>query len=290
MRQTFQQHNFSDERRAMVDRVNGILTHYWQEDIRVTLRQLFYRLVGANVIPNTERSYKNLGTLVSQGRLAGLIDWQAIEDRVRKAERHAEFESLADLARAALYSWRLPRWNTQPKYVELWCEKDALSSVLAPITANYHVTLMVNRGYSSSSAMYESACRLNERGDGKDKVVLYLGDHDPSGEDMVRDVRDRLTVFRVDCLEVRKVALTREQVDEHDLPPNPARTTDARFRQYQEEHGNHSWEVDALPPEVLEEIVEEAIEAEMDMKAYRAVIARETKLATTFRRTNGVKK
>jgi hypothetical protein len=131
---------------------------------------------------------------------------------------------------------------------------------------------MVNRGYSSASAMYESAQRF--RGADGSGVLFYLGDHDPSGEDMVRDVRDRLTMFGAD-VEVEKIALTMDQVEEYDSPPNPAKMTDSRAAGYVEKHGDSSWEVDALPPNVLAEIVHAAIGGVLDQGMMAKIIARE---------------
>lgn len=261
--------------------------------LRLTLRQLYYQLVSRAIIPNEEKSYKNLGGLVSDARLAGLVDWDAIEDRVRVPRHPPEFDSLADLVEAAVNSYRLPRWDGQENYVELWVEKDALAGVLAPIAREYHVTLMVNRGYSSQSAMYESAKRFRAHRYGKSGsakpgqlrdtrddalvrslVLLYLGDHDPSGEDMVRDVEDRLAMFGV-RVDVRKLALTMDQVREYNPPPNPAKITDSRARAYIEKYGDESWEVDALPPEVLTQIIEDELDTLVDRELMDQIMARE---------------
>ena len=250
----------------MIEACNGIITQYQAQKLTLTLRQLYYQLVTKNVISNEERSYKTLGNLVSDGRLAGLIDWDAIEDRVRVPRIPQEFKDLPELVRAAHDAYRLPRWKGQENYVELWVEKDAISGVLAPLANQYHITLMVNRGYSSQSAMYEAANRFkaeyikSRKPDTKLKQgrLLYLGDHDPSGEDMVRDISDRLEMFGADVI-VEKIALTMNQVQEYDPPPNPAKLTDSRSAGYIEKYGDSSWEVDALPPEVLHTIVKEAI-------------------------------
>lgn len=279
----FRDTNFRPATRALITQCNTIIAHYQSANLRLTLRQLYYQLVSRNVIPNSEKSYKSLGKTISEARLAGLVDWDAIEDRVRRPERASQFASLQSLARAALASWRLPRWADQPNYVELWVEKDALSGVLAPLADEFHIVLMVNRGYSSQSAMYESACRFNTDGDDKPKYLLYLGDHDPSGEDMVRDVRDRLEMFGVQDLTVTKVALTMDQVEEHNPPPNPAKMSDSRAEAYVAEHGAHSWEVDALPPETLQDLIRDAISEHIDLELYNDTIRREQRLATRFR-------
>ena len=259
-----------------IEQCNEIIEAYQAQGLRLTLRQLYYQLVSRNVIPNVERSYKNLSGLVSDARLAGFMDWSAIEDRTRAADTPAEYENLAELVDAAVNSYRLPRWEGQRNYVELWVEKDALAGVLAPIARRFHITLMSNRGCSSQSAMYESSRRFRAAEvRAKPKVLLYLGDFDPSGEDMVRDVRERLETFGVARLSVRKVALTMAQIRQYDPPPNPAKVTDPRAAKYIEEHGDESWEVDALPPDVLTELIEAALEPLVDQSMIDEIIEQE---------------
>lgn len=276
MKERFRDRDFRQASIDLIARCAIIIETYAGQGLRLTLRQLYYQLVSANVIVNEEKSYKNLGSLVSDARLAGLLDWDAIEDRVRVPKRPSEWDDLGDIVNAVLHSYRLPRWKDQPEYVELWVEKDALAGVLAPIATEYHVTLMVNRGYSSQSAMYEAGRRFKDaQEEGKGLHLLYLGDHDPSGEDMVRDVADRLEMFGVEDLDVDKLALTMAQIREYKPPPNPAKLTDSRAKAYVEKHGVHSWEVDALPPNVLARIIRSALSELVDDDAMDAVKANE---------------
>jgi hypothetical protein len=261
-------------------KINAILAEY---SGRVTIRQVYYRLVGAGVIANKQEEYRAIQGLITKARYAGLIDWDDIEDRNRGAVRPQEFESGRDLLDRAVGAFRLDRWRGQPFYIELWVEKAALAGVLSPISNDYHITLMVNRGYSSASAMKESADRIRarirpspEQPHGHRPVVLYLGDHDPSGEDMVRDIGERLREFGCPgYLDVRKVALTMEQIQKYNPPPNPAKLADVRAAAYIEKHGEYSWEVDALPPNVLDLIVRTTINAYVDKKAMEEAITRE---------------
>lgn len=273
MKEEFVSKNFRQDRLQLIDTCNAIIDEYLAQGLRLTLRQIYYQLVSRNIIPNQERAYKNTGNLLSDARLAGLVDWDAIEDRIRVPRKPNEFAGLGELVGAALYSYRLPRWNGQDCYVELWVEKDAISGVMAPLANQYHVTLMVNRGYSSQSAMYEAAERFKDHSD-QDCVLLYLGDHDPSGEDMVRDIQDRLDMFGA-SVEVTKIALTMEQVEQYNPPPNPAKLTDSRAQGYIDKHGASSWEVDALPPEVLHQLVEEAILEHLDSERMDTIKAQE---------------
>jgi hypothetical protein len=277
MKQAFREKNFGVSARDRIEKCNEIIERFQGEGLRLTLRQLFYQLVTRNIITNEEKSYKNLGSLLSDARLAGLVDWEAIEDRVRQPVVPTEFASLGELVDAAISSYRLPRWEGQRNYVELWVEKDALAGVLQPIARKFHVTLMVNRGYSSSSAMFESAERYKEiyhRDASRNLVLLYLGDHDPSGEDMVRDVQDRLELFGAP-VEVRKIALTMDQVRKYKPPPNPAKLSDSRAEAYIAKHGAHSWEVDALDPTELRKIIVGHLSKLLDKALMDAIIARE---------------
>jgi len=259
----------------LISQANSVLDSYASKGLRLTLRQLYYQLVSHSGLRNIQSNYKRLSSVISDARLAGLVDWDVIEDRIRQPYRHPEFNDIPDLMEAAIRSYRLPRWEGQKYYIETWCEKDALAGVLRPLTDEFHVVLMVNRGYSSQTSMYEGAVRIGSWGKGKKKVVLYIGDMDPSGEDMVRDIKDRLTVFGMGHAEVRKIALTMEQVKRYDLPPNPANMRDSRAEKYVEVHGEVSWEVDALPPEVLQAIVRSSIEKFLNTDLMSRIIVRE---------------
>lgn len=276
MKEAFKTFNFRRASLARIALCNDIIRDYQSQGLRLTLRQLYYQLVSRNEVPNTEKSYKALGGLLGDARLAGMVDWSAIEDRNREPVSWAEYQNVGELVQSMEWSYRRPRWDGQDNYVELWVEKAALAGVLRPLASKYHVTLMVNRGYSSLSAMYESAQRFLERGDRK-PVLFYLGDHDPSGEDMVRDIEDRLVMFGVGAIEVRKLALTMEQVREYNPPPNPAKMSDSRAAGYVAKHGNESWEVDALNPVTLARIIEDAFQEVTDMDKMDAIIEREAK-------------
>ncbi len=271
-KEKFKNVRFSPESVAKIRLCNEIIRQYQAQGLRLTLRQLYYQLVTRNAIRNLEREYKNLSSLVSNARLAGLMDWNAIEDRIRIPRAAAEFQNLSALVEAALRAYRLPRWDTQDRYVELWVEKDALAGVLEPLSREFHVTLMVNRGYSSQSAMYESAQRFIDSG--KPGILFYLGDHDPSGEDMVRDIAARLEMFGAD-VKVEKLALTMAQVTQYNPPPNPAKMSDPRAAGYVEEFGEQSWEVDALPPNVLAGIIQGAFAGVVDTEAMDIIKERE---------------
>lgn len=272
----FRETNFRFKSRQRIELMQEIIRDYDEQGLRLTARPLYYQFVSRNVIDNTERSYKNLTALLTDARYAGLVAWSAIEDRGREPTQWREYASLGECVDSALRNYRLQRWNDQPNYAELWVEKQALAGVLEPLAAEFHCTLMVNKGYSSASAMWESAQRFIAH-NRNDQVahLFYVGDHDPSGEDMVRDIGERLREFGVRDLNMVKVALTMEQVEEHEPPPNPAKRSDSRFEKYSELHGDESWEVDALPPQVLQQLIRDQLESVLDRKAWEKTIERE---------------
>src|SRR3990167_7980519 len=185
--------DFSPRRVELLATATDIALEYQEQGLRMTLRQLYYQLVARGFIPNNDREYKNLGELLSKARMGGLLDWDTIEDRVRVPREVQTFDDLPHLLRAAESAFRLDFWKAQSEHVEVWVEKDALSGVLWNVCNPLGVTLMVNRGYSSASAMYEAYQRfLPLLQEGRTVRILYLGDHDPSGMHMTVDVRERL--------------------------------------------------------------------------------------------------
>jgi len=269
---------------VLLGHVARIVADYMRQGIKLTSRQLFYQLVAEGLIPNAENIYKRVCKFLTDVRYAGLIDWDAIEDRGRVPERHSQWRNVKSLVESAVCSYRLPRWKDQDYYVELYTEKQALESVLKPIADKYHIYFGYNKGYSSASPIYDLAKRIGKNlADGKKAVILYLGDHDPSGLDMVRDVRDRIAEFLtkgdnefdIDKVEVVHVGLTMEQVNRYNPPPNPAKQTDARYQKYAQVHGKQCWELDALRPDVLIKMTDDAIRRFLDMKKYAAVMEKE---------------
>ena len=262
--------------------ISKILKLYKEQGYRLTLRQLYYQMVSRDLIPNTIRSYSSVGDLVSNGRLAGLIDWEMIEDRVRIPAKNSHWESPKEILEAAARSYYRDRWENQDAHVEVWCEKDAVSNIIAPVCRKLDVIFMANRGYSSQSAMYEAYHRLlDSQNVGKRNWIIYFGDHDPSGLDMTRDIADRLGLFlegEDGCFDgVQRVALNMDQVRRYRPPENPAKVTDSRFTAYAAQYGASSWELDALEPSVLAQLVEDAILEHIDLDAFQEVETLEDK-------------
>ena len=266
--------NFRDETKALLGKILSVVEDYGKQGYRLTLRQLYYQLVANAIFANVQKNYAKLSDLLGEARMCGLVDWDVIEDRIRIPKFPNEFANLLEGIDTLIDAYRLNRWEGQDNYIEVWVEKDALSGVLLPITQRYHVRLLVNRGYSSISAIHDAALRFLEEQEEKNCFILYFGDHDPSGEDMVRDIYSRLNEFGCN-IEVMKIALTIEQIQEYDPPPNPAKMSDPRSRDYIEKHGEESWELDALPPKVLNDLLVNSIEELLNKKLFDQVIAKE---------------
>ena len=259
--------NFGAKRLALIQESNRIITDYTAQGFRLTLRQLYYRLVAAALIPNTPTSYDNLGSTINDARLAGLIDWSAIEDRTRELGANSHWSKPADIIRSAKNSYLNDLWKDQPNRCEVRVEKDALEGVVASACRPLDVDYFSCRGYTSQTAMWEAGQRFLGYGN-QDVIIFHLGDHDPSGIDMTRDIKDRLELFTGGSFDIRRLALNMDQVEQYGPPPNPAKVTDSRFRGYQAEHGDESWELDALEPAVLVELIQRNVRSVMDEELY----------------------
>lgn len=255
--------------------INGIIQDYQKQGYKLTLRQLYYQLVSKDIIPNNVKEYAKLSGLLVQGRMNGVVDWNAIEDRGRVAYLQYAVDDVAGAIEDSINQFKLNRMRDQDVYIEIWVEKDALSGILKRITNKYHVRFVANKGYSSATAMYKASKRfLYEESHGKECHVLYFGDHDPSGLDMVRDIRERLSQFGA-TVYVKQLGLTQEQINKYNPPPNPAKVTDPRAKSYIAEFGAVSWEVDALSPTVIHELVTENVEKLIDLQKFADILVAE---------------
>jgi len=325
MKIKFRDIRLSSDNRRKLEIINEIIGEYQEQGYVLTLRQLYYQLVSRDIIPNALPEYAKVSKLLKEGRMAGIVDWDAIEDRLRKPHTPASWSSPKDILQACIQSFQLPRMKGQENYLEVWVEKDALSGVLKRVTEKYHVPILVNRGYSSASAMYDSYNRFKDAIEENQKcTILYLGDYDPSGIDMIRDIRDRVTEFLVgsevmrdifrghseyqkyydewfnECVnnqgldeddetieinafdewlklqfEIIPIALTLEQIQLYQPPPNPAKITDPRSGKFIAELGKTSWEVDALRPDVLNQLLEDEITVRINEGLYEEILNEE---------------
>lgn len=268
--------NFRSDSLALIEKINGVINDYKAQGYSLTLRQVYYQMVARAIIPNNERSYKNLGNLINDARLAGLIDWNAIEDRTRNLRGNSHWSTPADIIRSAANSYQLDHWQDQENYVEVWVEKDALVGIVQRICNRLDVSYFSCRGYVSQSEMWQAGQRLMYKARQHERIVLlHLGDHDPSGRDMSRDIVDRLQLFGVDNLEFKRLALNMDQIEQYSPPPNPTKLTDSRATGYIDEFGYECWELDALEPKVISDLIQKNVEYYRDEDIYNKVVERE---------------
>ena len=268
-REIYIERSFSAASTAIIQTANDICENYAQQGYDLSLRQLYYQFVSRALLPNTEQNYKRLGSIISDARLAGLLDWDYIKDRGRETTQNSHWNNPGEILDACAKQFRVDLWKGQPNHVEVMVEKQALEGVLEPVCKKLDIPFTANKGYSSSSAMYEVAQRLLDKSrSGMDLHIIYLGDHDPSGIDMTRDVTDRLSLFVGIDVEVHRVALNMDQVDEYNPPENPAKLTDSRANAYIARFGDSSWELDALEPSLLAQIVTSQVEELRDDDLY----------------------
>lgn len=266
--------NFRAESLNNIDRVNALLKQY---DGVVSLRQIYYQFVARNWIANTGTSYDNLGSLISDGRMAGLISWTAFEDRNRGLvglSHHAGPKSAMQTMRN---NYRIDLWRNQEWRPEVWVEKAALEGVVGEICNRLRVNFMALRGYNSSSEAWNAAQRFKRYQDkGQRPIVFHLGDHDPSGLDMTRDNRERLELMTGAPVMLQRLALNMDQIEHYKPPEQPAKKSDGRYEAYCAKYGTRSsWELDALEPTVIHDLIEGAVKLIRDPAKWEEMMAQE---------------
>ncbi len=284
---------------TIIERANEILDEYAEQGFNLTLRQLYYQFISRDLFPdsyidptegtkNNISSYNKLKAIVSAAREGGMIDWDRLVDRGRSSEARPHWTNASHFIRTVTPQFSTDLWRDQPKRVEVWVEKDALSDVVERACRPLDVPYTACKGYMSASTMWDAAHNRmlhNWNEYEQETVVLHLGDHDPSGIDMTRDIEERLTMFAGQAdggygttpaqITVARIALTRAQVRRYTPPPNPAKETDTRFRDYETIHGAQSWELDALSPQIIMDLITRHIRAHMDRDLFRDAIRHE---------------
>lgn len=297
---------------AIIDQANRILAEYQQRGIVVTLRQLYYQFVSRDIIPNKQSEYKRLGSIINDARLGGMIDWDFLQDRTRNLNTQSHWSDPSGVISSAAQSYHRDLWEGQKNYVEVWVEKDALLSVIESVCIRWDVPFFACRGYTSQSEMWGAGQRIVSKvmDEKRHCKIIHLGDHDPSGVDMTRDIHERLEGFlahhvwvdvvhrhvkaggsRTDeekivavglpiiseGITVNRIALNMDQIEEYEPPPNPAKLTDSRSTAYISQHGDESWELDALDPDVLTDLIENSIREYVDEDLWNSVRDRQEK-------------
>lgn len=294
MKQAYITKRFNHSTLLLIDQIISIVDEYQAQGFVLTVRQLYYQLVARAIIPNTLQEYKRAASIINDAKLAGFIDWDAIEDRTRDFVRKTRWRTGAEILRACVAGFHLDMWAGQEHRVFVIVEKEALTGVLEGACRDYDVPLLAARGYPSGTVLREFAQTdlLPAYDTGQTAVILHLGDHDPSGLDMTRDLTERLELFSEGLGDFRmsRIALNMPQVRALNPPENPAKVTDARFVNYEREYGDKSWELDALSPTYLDNLLRDNIAQYVtDQDAWERVEAkiedtkdRITKLAKGF--------
>lgn len=267
----------TDKSLSIIQIANRICSEYQAQGYDVTLRQLYYQFVARDYLANNQKNYKSLGATLDRARKAGLLDWNYIVDRTRNLMGFNTVETPGELIEQQQHQYHIDLWEGQDERVEVWVEKEALAGVIQRSASAYGVDFFSCRGYVSQSELHSAALRHRryERL-GQQVTVIHLGDHDPSGIDMTRDVQDRLELFQAHTV-VERIALNWDQIDEYNPPPNPAKLTDSRAKGYINEYGSHSWELDALNPETLDALIRSAIRPHLDEDLYDARLRQQEK-------------
>lgn len=325
------------DKRELCEAIVGICEEYQNNGDTLTLRQLYYQLVSKDAVPNHDKVYKKISSIKDELVYGGKVDWHVFEDRGRVPIDAYYEDSIEGALERTISLYKLNRQEGQTNIVEVWTEKDAISGILKKVTLPLGVKLVVNKGYTSSTAIYGAYERfVQEIKYGNRITILYFGDHDPSGIDMIRDIRERLTsmfvsgeqmeedeylrdwwdnsgnnIYDVADMEgyedvakladtdseklyelfeqgqrlmylneknaftVTPIGLTMEQIRQYNPPPNPAKITDPRAKEYIRKYGKVSWEVDALRPDLMRDIVKRAIIDNIDVDTYNAVLEAE---------------
>lgn len=261
---------------ALLERSTVIIEEYAAQGFDLTVRQVYYQFVARDWLPeswadpltgskNNMKSYGKLQSLLSEGRLAGVLDWEAIVDRTRNVQRNSHWDSPQSIVKDCAKAFQVDKWELQHYRPEVWIEKDALVGVISGICSELDVPYFSCRGYTSQSEMWRGAQRfIKSSRMVQVPIVIHLGDHDPSGLDMTRDIVDRLSLFSGEQMEVHRIALNRDQIDKFDPPPNPAKLSDTRAKAYVAEFGYESWELDALEPQVLVDLIDQTVRSFRD--------------------------
>lgn len=291
---------FSAEHTRIIEIADAICADYASQGLSLTLRQLYYQFVARGFLANKQSEYKRLGGIMNDARMAGELDWDYLVDRTRNLVSTPKWDSPAALVAAAAEQFRTDLWRSQRHRVEVWVEKDAAIGVIERVCDDNSVPYFSCRGYTSVSEIWNAAQRIGGYLRNRERVtILHIGDHDPSGIDMTRDISDRLRQFvtkdwlsdhslprpvtvgaikdnmrdHMEIFEqpwqVKRIALNYDQVVRYQPPPNPAKTTDSRFEKYMAETGlDESWELDALDPIVLQTLIQDHIDAARDSERW----------------------
>jgi hypothetical protein len=251
--------------RAEMEVFRRVLHEIVEEHAPITVRGVFYRATARGLVPKTEtEGYRPVQRELVKMRREGLIPWGWITDGSRSVFGYRRYDDLDSYARQVAANYRKDYWMDSEEYVEVWLEKEALKGVVSPVVVGeFSLDLYVTKGQPSVTYLYEAAEQIAE--DGRPTSLYVFTDFDPGGLRIFDRIRRELEGFAPDAeLRVERVAVTPEQIAEHELPTRPGKSKDSQAGQFAREHGEGCVELDAMPPETLRGLVREAIERHMD--------------------------
>jgi hypothetical protein len=245
----------------------GALRHIDDVGPPVTVRQVFYGLESAGLVEKSEAGYRRVQRVLLMLRRQGAMPYDFVADNTRWMRKPTTWQGLDAYLEEGARGYRRALWAQQPAYVEIWCEKDALAGIIAEVTRPWDVPLMVSRGFASESYLYEASEALKAQR--KPCFVYYLGDYDKKGVEISQTIERRLRKMGA-TFRFERVAIQPEQIQEWRLPTRPPNATDAR----------HGWkgrcvDLDALPANLLRELVEACILRHLDRDAHNATLRAE---------------
>jgi hypothetical protein len=258
-----------DASMVIIGQALEIIYEYDAQGLDLTLRQLYYQFVARGLLDNKQSEYNRLGGIISDGRLCGLLPWDKLVDRTRNLMGLETYKSPREILKAASKDYK--EWRP-----EVWVEKEALTGVVSGICNQLRVDFFACRGYNSQSEQWRAGQRLAQYvRDGQRPIVFHLGDHDPSGIDMTRDNSERLELFAGTPVIVQRLGLNMDQIEELQPPPNPTKLSDSRAAGYVDRFGYQSWELDALDPAYIRELIGSAVQRIRDSEVWGRSLARE---------------
>jgi hypothetical protein len=259
--------------RDTLDKVKVIIGDY---AMPLTIRQIFYRLVGAYGYPKTENAYKNLGELLGRARRARVIEMEAIRDDGFTSHTPFSFSGI-DHFLTSVQAWardfRLDRQRDQPRRLVVMCEASGMAPQLYQITAEYGIPVLSAGGFDSLTDKHRLAAEWSALE--QPTTVLRVGDYDPSGESMFAVLGEDIPAFAAEYggdVAFAQIAITAEQARSRNLPSAPPKPKDHRPAHFND---TETWQAEALDPNDLTAILRQAIEARLDHAVYQAVLDEE---------------
>jgi hypothetical protein len=243
----------------------------------LTLRQVYYQLVAKGIIENSLSMYGEITRLLRDARIDGFIPWEDIEDRTKVFHYLPGWEKLDDFIEIEIIRFLLgyhrDLMQSQENHIEVWIEKDALSSIFLKVLREYGISLMVDKGFASIHFLNKYRDRV--KGLDKHPVILYFGDWDPSGELMHRTIQETLEEKFDLSVEVERIALTADDIDRIPHDPDAIKPGDPRAPEFVKLYGNHAIELDALSPAELERRIREAVESYIDREVFNSEVKKQ---------------